>query len=112
MDKLLDSGATPLFNASQKRHLLIVEVLITGKANLEKTNDSCETLLLIASKNGHLLFVEVLIVEKANLEKENDSGETRVFIALQKRNLLIGKAHFNQVQTTKGCSPLVLARFQ
>ena len=45
MDKLIDSGATPLFIASQKTHVLIVEVFITGKASLEKVNASCENLL-------------------------------------------------------------------
>ena len=34
MDKTRDRGATPLYIASQKRHLLLVEALIAEKADI------------------------------------------------------------------------------
>ncbi|EAX87669.1 sex-determining protein, putative [Trichomonas vaginalis G3] len=75
------NGETPLFIASQKGHLEVVEYLISIGANKEAKNKDGYTPLICASENGRLEVVKYLISAGADKEAKNNDGETALIKA-------------------------------
>jgi serine/threonine-protein phosphatase 6 regulatory ankyrin repeat subunit B len=53
-------GMTPLFQASRRGHLEIVEVLLAAKADAKKRTDEGKTASMIALEEGHFEVVQLL----------------------------------------------------
>lgn len=111
-------GETPLFIASQKGHLEIVQLLLTeGKANVHKATVNGETPLFVACKEGRLEIVRFLLLEgKAKVDRATILGATPLFISCQEGHveiarflLMEGKANVEKAIRSSSCTPLLIA---
>jgi ankyrin repeat protein len=87
VNKAKDTGATPLFVASQKGHLEVVRALIAAGADVNKANDTGATPLFIAYQHGHLDVVHALIDAGADVNKATNMGNTPLFLASHEGDL-------------------------
>jgi ankyrin repeat protein len=81
------SRCTPLYIASGKGHLPVVQALLQAGAAVDKAADDGRTPLLVASQNGHLPVVQALLQAGAAVDKAADDGGTPLLIASQKSRL-------------------------
>jgi hypothetical protein len=72
---------TPLTMASQQGHLPVVQALLHGGADVDKTMDNGATPLYIVSQNGHLPVVQALLQGGADVDKARNDGVTPLSIA-------------------------------
>jgi len=77
----VQAGETPLFAASRRGHLRVVEFLAEVGADLDKPVESGATPLFIASQNKNLDVVRFLCERGADKDKANGVGATPLFIA-------------------------------
>ena len=83
IDKLDDSGMTPLMWAALNGHALTCRLLLEHGANPDIRQTSGEnTALLFAAGKGHVDIVRSLIAAGSHVEERNASGYTATEIAL------------------------------
>jgi hypothetical protein len=83
------STATPLYLASQKGHLPVVQALLQAGADADKARDGGSTPLFIASQEGHVPVVQALLQAGADVDKARDDGGTSLMVARQQGHTVI-----------------------
>jgi ankyrin repeat protein len=105
---------SPLFIASQRGHLPVVQALLQGGAVVDKAMAHGATPLFLASGNGHVPVVQALLQAEADVSKAMDDGATPLFIASQEghlpvvQTLLQAGADVDKAAGV-GCTPLSIA---
>jgi len=84
-------GVTPLYIATHKGHIEIVETLLEHGAEVDKTDkDKGITPLWIAAQEGHIEIVGTLLEHGAEVDKtDKDKGITPLWIAAQEGHIEI-----------------------
>jgi len=111
INKVNESGDTPLSVAVDYNNKILVKYLIEHGADINKENKHGETLLISTIKNGYLDMTRFLIQLKADVNKEDKNGNTPLIIAAKMRNeklikyLIEQGADINQ-ENKHGITPL------
>ena len=117
-DALLDvqqaNGASALYIASFKGHLLCARQLLSAGANPDLRHDDGTNAVIIASQLGHLACVELLIKAGACLDVQCPDGGTAVYRASQEGHgqcvKVLAKAGANlNIPSETGSTPLCIA---
>jgi ankyrin repeat protein len=88
-------GYTPLYIASDRGNLEIVNSLIKAGVNVNQATDEGVTPLCIAAKLDRLEIVKSLITAGANVNQATNEGITPLFIASQNNSLEVVKELLN-----------------
>lgn len=104
-------GATPLHCAAEQGHLDVVELLISGQADVRAQNRLGESACLLAARNGHTDVVHA-VARGVNLVAKG--GQHPLHPAAEQGNLQLAWVLFEHradvnVQDHDGASPLMLA---
>lgn len=82
-------GITPLHNAAQIGHLVMVRYLIENKAEIVCYDNSGDTPLHLAARKNHLDVVKFLTEKVKDYPfKENNLLQTPLHVALESHNIL------------------------
>lgn len=76
-----DEGRTPLHYAAAHDHTRIAQVLVDGKADVEKLDSKNNTPLHYACGYGRLDLVDILLRADANVQAENQNGKKPIDLA-------------------------------
>ena len=68
------TGWTTLHAASQKRHELVVKLLLDNRANVQDADKDGKIALRAASQNGHELVVKLLLDNRADVQATTNTG--------------------------------------
>jgi serine/threonine-protein phosphatase 6 regulatory ankyrin repeat subunit B len=112
-----ESGETPLFIASSKAHVTIVQTLLTSDdIDVNKADESGETALYIASHEGHVKIVQTLLTRNdIDVNKPEEDGCTPLYIASQNKHIETVQALLTRDDTdvnkprTDGVTPLLFS---
>lgn len=74
-------GRTPLHYAAAHDHTRIAQVLVDGKADVEKIDSKNNTPLHYACGYGRLDLVDILLLAGANVEAQNETGKKPIDLA-------------------------------
>ncbi len=117
INKAYAYGRTPLYIASQKDHIKIVQLLLNAGANVNKADNRGITPLHWASSNGYMDVVQVLLgTHGINVNQANSWGGTPLHEASVKGHTYIAQLlikHGADVNKTKnnGETPLHVASY-
>ncbi len=110
-----NTGATPLYMASEQEHVSIVERLLAAGADVNKATTTNTTPLYIASELGNVSIVERLLAAGADVNKATtNTGATPLYVASEQEylsiveRLLAAGADVNKA-TKNGETPLYIA---
>ena len=109
-----NTGASPLFIASQKGHIHVCTLLLQNNANVNQPMEDGASALFIAAQEGHVHVCTLLLKNNAQVDQKNNAGVSPLLIAAQKGHfqictlLLENNAHVNQ-KMEDGTSPLFIA---
>ena len=67
VNKAMDEGDSPLYNAADRGHQAVVRVLVQAGADINKAMDDDATPLFIAAQEGHEAVVRALIEAGADV---------------------------------------------
>ena len=112
-ENVLEIG-TPLFVASRRGHLNVVQLLVERGASLDMQSVYGETPLHVASENGHLSVVQLLVECGASLDTQNKGGKSPLHVASQNGHLsvvqlLVERGTSLDSQNEDGETPLYVA---
>lgn len=105
---------TLLFSALESRHEEVVMQLIkTGRANLEARNNFHETILILATRTSHKAIVKKLLEAGANPNAKDRYRDPALFAAIYSEEAavesLLGAGADSDARTNAGFSPLIHA---
>lgn len=84
-------GFTPLMLAAGRGATEIMTLLISKKADVNKTDKSGRTALHIAAQYGHVSAVKLLLKHKANTDAKNADGDTPLSVAKANKHTEVAK---------------------
>ena len=76
-----DSGKTALIWAVQRRHEVMVRLLLEKGADVKARDKKGQTALREAALNGHVAVVRLLLERRANIEAKDKDGRTALIVA-------------------------------
>ena len=98
---LSNGKATPLYIAAQNGHVeIMLELLSTGRCDINQATSDGATPLCIAACNGHSEVVKILLRNNSEINKPTNDGLTPLYFAAQSGNLEIVQA----LLEVKGCA--------
>ena len=115
VNKVMDTGGTPLYIAAQYGDEDVVQALIEASADVNKAEvDDCVTPLCVAAFRGHEAVVRSLIEASVDVNKAMDNGGTPLYVAAREnhetvvRALIEAGADVNKA-ADNGATPLIMA---
>ena len=118
VDKVDESGWTPLIAAASYGWIDPVKELIAAGANIDKADIEGCTALLVAAMKGFTRVVKVLIEAGSDVDHEDKSTRTALHHAVKKGNtaivvmLIDAGANFDKASSADyDCTPLFLASY-
>jgi ankyrin repeat protein len=81
VNKAINDGCTPIYEASSYGHLEVVQALIAAGADVNKAGNYGYTPISQASSYGHLKVVQALIAAGADVNKADNDGSTPISFA-------------------------------
>ena len=109
-----NTGASPLFAASQKGSVDVCTLLLENNANFNQQTKNGASPLFIAAQEGHVQVCTLLLENNAYIDQQSDAGVSPLLIAAQKGYfhictlLLENNAQVNQ-KMEDGTTPLFVA---
>ncbi|MCJ1270547.1 hypothetical protein MMC22_010444 [Lobaria immixta] len=76
-----DNGKTALIWAVQRRHEVMVRLLLEKGADVKARDKKGQTALREAALNGHVAVVRLLLERRANIEAKDKDGRTALIVA-------------------------------
>ncbi|KAF0683758.1 Aste57867_24204 [Aphanomyces stellatus] len=108
-------GCTPLYKASEKGDLAVVEFLVASGASMNQTKNFGSTPLHYASPYGHLAVVQFLVASGANINQANHNRGTPLHSASENGHLAVVQllvasgANIDQADREYEQTPLIVA---
>jgi ankyrin repeat protein len=78
-----NDGRSPVFNAAQNGHNVIVAQLVSARGDVNKCNKNGASPLYVASQNGHGAIISTLVLARGDVTKCRNDGTSPIYVAAQ-----------------------------